>query len=68
VEIRITDHGPDQVDGQASLAVRLARDLTDAMGDTLRCEGAPGGGRIVIVTLPAVARRSPADVQDHARV
>jgi hypothetical protein len=36
------------------------------MGDTLRCECAPGGGRIVIVTLPAVARRSPADIQDYA--
>jgi two-component system sensor histidine kinase KdpD len=58
VEIRISDQGPDQDDGTASLALRLARDLAEAMGDTLRCERAPGGGRTVIVTLPASARRS----------
>ncbi len=59
VEIRICDHGPDQDDSTASLALRLARDMAEAMGDTLRCERTPGGGRTVIVTLPACARRSP---------
>jgi len=53
VEIRIADRG--EGDGQASLALRLARDLAEAMGDTLRCEGTPSGGRTVIVTLPAAA-------------
>jgi two-component system sensor histidine kinase KdpD len=62
VEIRITDHGPGprQGNGTNSLALRLARDLTEAMGDTLRCEQTPGGGRTVIITLPAAARRPPA--------
>ncbi len=59
VEIRITDWGPDEGDGVVSLAVRLARDLADAMGDTLRCEASPGGGRTVVMTLSAVARRRP---------
>ena len=59
VEIRITDWGPDEGDGAVSLAVRLARDLADAMGDTLRCEPGPGGGRTVVLTLSAVARRRP---------
>ncbi len=59
VEIRICDQGPDSGDGTASLALRLARDLAEAMGDTLRCERTPGG-RTVIVTLPASARRPAA--------
>jgi two-component system, OmpR family, sensor histidine kinase KdpD len=58
VEIRITDHGADQGNDPGSLGFRLARDLADAMGDTLRWERAPGGGRTVIVTVPAAARRS----------
>jgi two-component system sensor histidine kinase KdpD len=56
VEIRLCDQGPDQ-DGAGSLALRLARDLAEAMGDTLRCEPTPGGGRTVILTLPAAAQR-----------
>jgi two-component system, OmpR family, sensor histidine kinase KdpD len=60
VEIRITDRGADPGDGPDSLPFRLARDLADATGDTLRCERAPGGGRTVTVALRAVARRSPA--------
>ena len=56
VEVRITDQGPDQVNGEASLAFRLARDLTEALGDTLRSERLPGGGHRVVVTLPAAAR------------
>jgi hypothetical protein len=58
VELRITDHGPGGDDGGASLAFRLARDLADAMGDTLRCEQVPGNGRTVTITLPAAAARS----------
>ena len=56
VEVRITDQGPEQVNGDASLAFRLARDLTQALGDTLRSERLPGGGHSVVVTLPAAAR------------
>jgi two-component system, OmpR family, sensor histidine kinase KdpD len=67
VEIRITDHGPDPGEDPGSLALRLARDLADAMGDTLRCERADGGGRTVIVTLPAAARRVPAGRVADAR-
>ena len=59
VEIRIADAGPAwQPDGDgAGLPVRLALDLTEAINGTLRCEEAPGGGRIVIITLPTAARR-----------
>ena len=59
VEIRITDQGPDQGEDPGSLALRLAGDLADAMGGTLRREPNLGGGRTVILTLPATARRSP---------
>ena len=38
VEVGITDHGPDERGGPASLALRLATDLAEAMGITLRCE------------------------------
>jgi two-component system, OmpR family, sensor histidine kinase KdpD len=55
VRIQITDRGPDQ--DSDSLAFRLARDLAEAMGDTLSCQSTPGGGRAVIVTVPAAARR-----------
>ena len=55
VEVRIADQGPDQPDGEASLSFRLARDLTEALGDTLRSERLPGGGHRVVVTLPAAA-------------
>jgi two-component system, OmpR family, sensor histidine kinase KdpD len=56
VEVRVTDHGSP---GEASLAFRLARDLTEAMGDSLRTEPVPGGGRSVIVALPAAATPAP---------
>ena len=59
VEVCISDQGPDQgpgqPDGAASLAFRLARDLTEALGNTLRIQHLPGGGRSVVVTLPAAA-------------
>jgi two-component system, OmpR family, sensor histidine kinase KdpD len=60
VEIRITDQGLDQGEDPGSLALRLAGDLADAMGGTLRREPNPGGGRTVILTLPAAARHFPA--------
>jgi two-component system, OmpR family, sensor histidine kinase KdpD len=56
VEVRLTDAGPDERGGPASLALRLAADLAEAMGVTLRCERAPSGGRTVILVLPAAAR------------
>ena len=56
-EIRITDHGPQQAQGSEpdTLGFRLARDLTEAMGDTLRCAENKDGGRTVVITLPAAA-------------
>jgi len=56
VEVRITDQGPDEHGGPASLAVRLATDLAEAMGITLRCEHSPSGGRTVVIILSAAAR------------
>ena len=60
VEIRITnqERGPHQGDGTSSLALRLARDLTEAMGDTLRCEE-NHSSHAVIIALPAAALRPP---------
>jgi two-component system, OmpR family, sensor histidine kinase KdpD len=57
VELRVSDAGPCPYQGIETngLALRLARDLTEAMGDTLRCEEDRGGGRTVIITLPAAA-------------
>ena len=65
VEVRITDHGPDERGGPASLALRLATDLAEAMGITLRCERTPSGGRVVIIDLPAAAR-PPSGIQTPA--
>ena len=63
VEIRIADAGAaGEPGGGDSLPVRLALDLTEAINGTLRCEEAPGGGRIVIITLPTAARRPAAPV------
>ena len=59
VEIRIADQGPDEGDGPASLALRLAGDLAEAMSATLRCERNPSGGRSVILTVPAARSSSP---------
>jgi two-component system sensor histidine kinase KdpD len=56
VEVRITDQGPDEPGRPASLAFRLAADLAEAMGITLRCERTPSGGRTVVMILPAAAR------------
>jgi len=58
-EIRVTDHGPPQAQGGEpdTLGFRLARDLTEAMGNTLRCEQARDG-RTVVISLPAARARS----------
>ncbi len=54
VTIRLTDHGAGPAAGNGGgLALRLARDLTEAMGDTFRCGQTPAGGRSVAITLPA---------------
>jgi two-component system, OmpR family, sensor histidine kinase KdpD len=58
VEIRITDQGPDEHGGPASVPLRLAADLAEAMSVTLRCERTPSGGRTVVIILPAAARPS----------
>ena len=55
VEIRIVDQGPDQPNAEASLSYRLARDLTEALGHTLRIQRLAGGGHSVVVTLPAAS-------------
>jgi two-component system, OmpR family, sensor histidine kinase KdpD len=65
VEISIADEGPAQNGGPASLALRLAGDLAEAMGDTLRSERTPSGGRSVILTVPA-ARRSGTQILQNA--
>jgi two-component system sensor histidine kinase KdpD len=54
VEIRISDRGVPEGEPE-SLRFRLARDLAEAMGDTLRCTQNEDGGRTMIVTLPAAA-------------
>jgi two-component system, OmpR family, sensor histidine kinase KdpD len=62
VTIRITDQGdgPAPANGNGSgLALRLARDLAEAMGGTLRCNPTSAGGRSVAITLPAARRPVP---------
>ena len=73
VEVCIADQGPDERGGSASLALRLATDLAEAMGITLRCERTPSGGRTVIIILPAAARRTagtptPAKYRDDEEI
>jgi two-component system, OmpR family, sensor histidine kinase KdpD len=60
VEVRITAHGAaEPKDSEpGDLGFRLARDLTEAMGDTLSCAEGPDGGQAVTITLPAAVRRS----------
>ena len=58
--------GPDERGGPASLSLRLAADLAEAMGVTLRCERTPCGGRTVIIILPAAAR-PPAGAPTRAK-
>ena len=69
IVIRVTDRGPGPDPGNGSgtrLALRLARDLTEAMGDTLRCDHFPSGGRSVALTLPAAQRPSAYRATDPA--
>ena len=56
VEVRITDHGPDERGEPASVPFRLAADLAEAMGGTLRREHTPSGARTAVIILPAAAR------------
>jgi two-component system, OmpR family, sensor histidine kinase KdpD len=62
VDIRVTDRGcgRDQGNGDdsSSLALRLARDVAEATGDTLRCDQSPEGGRCVSLALPAAQQRA----------
>ncbi len=55
VEVRVVDTGPDENAAPASLALRLAADLAEATGVTLRRERTPAGGRTVVIILPAAA-------------
>jgi len=59
VQIRVVDAGPAPKPGtpNGGFALKLARDLTEAMGDTIHCERGPGGGRSVVIELPAAAPR-----------
>ena len=60
VTISVTDHGTDPAAGNGSgLAMRLARDLTEAMGDTFCCDQTPAGGRNVAITVPAAVQPTP---------
>jgi two-component system, OmpR family, sensor histidine kinase KdpD len=70
VTICVTDHGPRPDQGNSDgdgLALRLARDLAEAMGDTLRCDQAPDGGRSTAITLPAANRPRAHPVPAHPR-
>ncbi len=59
VDLSITIQGPAESPRAEldSLGLRLARDLTEAMGGAFRWADSPDGGRAVIVTLPAAASR-----------
>ena len=48
---------PAQGNG-STLALRLARDLTETMGGTLSCDQPSEGGRSVSLALPAAGTRS----------
>ncbi|UWP79588.1 universal stress protein [Dactylosporangium fulvum] len=59
IRIRVIDHGSGTGAScpGADVAQRLARGLTETMGGTLRHERTPGGGRTVVITLPAAHGR-----------
>ena len=62
VDIQVTDRGPDphQSNGNGSgLPLRLARDLTEAMSGTFRCDRPSEGGRSVSLTLSAAGGSLP---------
>jgi len=62
VELRVTVAGSPEPRGSEpdSLELRLARDLTEAMGDTFRSAESPDGARALIIELPAAASRPAA--------
>jgi two-component system, OmpR family, sensor histidine kinase KdpD len=62
VDICVTDQEPASQQGNGNgLALRLARDLAEAMGDTIHCDQNPDSGRSVTLTLPAASPLAPAD-------
>ena len=66
VDICVRDHGNAVQQGNGNgLALRLARDLTEAMGDTFGWDQNPDGGRSVTLTLPAASRPVPRPVLDE---
>ena len=60
VELRVTVKGIREPAGGEpdDLGFRLARDLTEAMGDAFRYTPDPDGDRTVIITLPAAGHES----------
>ena len=62
VEIRVNDRGQARRPGDTAngIGLRLARDLTEAMGDKFSCEQNQNDGRTVIITLPAAVIRPKA--------
>ncbi len=60
VEICVTDQGRVSPPGNGTgLALRLARDLVEAMGGMFRCVQNPDGVRGMTITLPAARRPEP---------
>jgi two-component system, OmpR family, sensor histidine kinase KdpD len=62
VTIRVTDLGTGSAAGNGNgigLALRLARDLAEAMGDKLCYDQTPAGGRSVAIVLPAARTSLP---------
>ncbi|GAA5148575.1 DUF4118 domain-containing protein [Pseudonocardia eucalypti] len=53
VRLEITEPGPEGDQETDELGLAVARGLTAAMGGTLTADRHPGGGRIVVICLPA---------------
>jgi two-component system, OmpR family, sensor histidine kinase KdpD len=67
VTIRVTDLGAGSAAGNGSgLALRLARDLAEAMGDRLCYRQNPGGRRSIDIVLPAARAPLPHPVPAQA--
>ncbi len=72
VTICVTDQGEGRAAGNGNgngngLSLRLARDLAEAMGDTIRSERTPDGGRRVAIILPAAIRPARHPAHAHPR-